>query len=107
MGMPLQEITIPILVLSDENAFPKPLLAAALSHSRNLQYQTYPEFAAFEGGQGGTRAGLIPAGLPDARLSSQMVDFIAWNERINPYLVCDRKPVEMAPEEIYLAGVCF
>lgn len=107
MGMPLQEITIPTLILSDENAFPEPLLTAALSQSPYLRYQTYPEFADFEGWKRSTHDGMTLAGLSDAHLSCQMVDFIAWNERINPYLICNRRPVEKAPEEIYLAGICF
>jgi hypothetical protein len=104
MGLPLDKITIPTLVLSGTYAVPEPLLTVALSQSTVLRYQTYPEFVASDGRK---HDGLVPAGFPVAQMSGQMADFIDWNERINPYLICDPGPVEMAPEEIYLAGICF
>jgi len=104
MGLSLDKITIPTLVLSDPYAFPEPLLTAALSQSPVLRYQTCPESADDEGRK---HDSLAPAGFPIAQMSGQMADFIDWNERINPYLIYDRGPVEMAPEEIYLAGICF
>jgi len=104
MGLPLDKITIPTLILSKAHTFPEPLLTTALNQSPALHYQTYPEFAAFERRRPEV---LSPAGFSVAQMSGQMADFIDWNERINPYLICDRGPAELAPEEIYLAGIWF
>ncbi len=105
MGLPLQKITIPTLILSRKDAWREPLLTAALSQSPALRYLTYPAFADFENWEISAYDGMTPTGLSNAHLSNQMVDFIAWNERINPYLICDSGPAPMAPEEIYLAGI--
>jgi pimeloyl-ACP methyl ester carboxylesterase len=107
MGLPLQKITIPTLILSHGHALPEPLLTAALSQSPALRYLTYPGFAGFEKQEASAYDGMTPTGLSDAHLSSQMADFIAWNERINPFLICDSGPAPVAPEEIYLAGIYF
>ena len=107
MGLPLQKITIPTLILSGRESGPEPLLSTAISQSPALRYLTYPALANVEKGTGPTHADRLLAGFLNAQLSRQMADFIAWNESINPYSTCERNPVEMAPEEIYLAGICF
>jgi hypothetical protein len=107
MGLPLQKITIPTLILSDKDAFPEPLLAAALSQSPALRYLTYPASPDIESRAISAPSGMTPAGLTNDHLSGQMAEFIAWNERTNPYLIYNPSPEEMAPEEIYLAGIYF
>lgn len=107
MGMPLQEITVPTLILSGQDMFPEPLLTSALSRSSAVGYQTYPEFAAFEVWEEEPKGGTLLSGLSNAHISREMANFITWNQRIHPVLVCDRDPAGMASVEIYLAGIPF
>jgi len=107
MGMPLHQITVPTLILSDEDAFPEALLTSALSQSPAVSFQTYPEFADFETTKAEPKSPSVLAGLSNDRLSREMTDFMEWNERINPILDGTPGAVEKAPEEIYLAGIYF
>jgi hypothetical protein len=107
MGMNLDEITIPTLILSGGDGFPEPLLEAALSHSPSVHYQTFPEFAAFETWDARKPGRTTVAGMSNARLGREMADFIQWNERIHPILTTDVAPVTVASLEVYLAGSYF
>jgi len=107
MGMPLDEITVPTLILSGQETFPEPLLTSALRRSSAIGYQTYPEFAAFETRTEKREGDAGLSGLSDAHLSREMGNFIAWHQRIHPVLICDRGPVDMASVELYLAGITF
>jgi len=107
MGLPLHEITVPTLILSGRDAFPESLLTSALSRSSAISYQTYPEFAAFETKEWEPEGVTLLSGLSDAHLSREMADFIAWDQRIHPLLIALPGPVEMAPVELYLAGITF
>jgi len=107
MGMPLHEITVPTLILSGGDAFPEPMLAAALSHSPSIQFQTFPEFADFESWMGWDNATTAIPGVSNAHVSREMADFIRWNEITNPALIYENLPEEMASVEIYLVGVYY
>lgn len=104
MGMPLHEITVPTLILSGDNTFPEPKLASALSHSPSIQFQTFPEFAAFESWKGWDNAATAIPGVSNAEVSREMADFIRWNEITNPALIYEDLPEEMSSIEIYLVG---
>lgn len=104
MGMPLYAITVPTLILSDGNAFPEPMLAAALSQSPTIRFQMFPEFidcGSMHVRETGRAA--IP-GVSDTHLCRQISDFIRWHKMANPVLICDNTPGSLSSLEIYLVG---
>jgi pimeloyl-ACP methyl ester carboxylesterase len=104
MGMPLHAITAPTLILSGGNAFPEPLLASALSQSPNIRFQLFPEFVDFESLEGLKSGGAVIPGVSNTHLSRQVTDFIRWQKRTHPVLICDGTPGTTSPLEIYLVG---
>jgi pimeloyl-ACP methyl ester carboxylesterase len=104
MGLPLHEITLPTLILSGGGTFPEPLLASALSHSSNIRYQTFPEFATFENWSGWNAAQAVLPGVSNAHVSREIAGFMQWHRMTHPILVCDTPPEDRIPLEIYLAG---
>ena len=104
MGMPLHSITAPTLILSGGNAFPEPMLAAALSRVPTIRFQTFPEFVDFESwGEWDPNLTAIP-GVSDAYVSMEMADFIRWDRMTNPPLPPTTQSVAIAPIEEYLFG---
>lgn len=104
MGMPLHDVTVPTLILSDDQVFPEPLLASALSHSPTIRFQTFPEFVDFESWRGWNSAPTALPGVSDAQVSREMTDFILWNAMIRPVQTCDASPEATPALEIYLVG---
>jgi len=108
MGMPLQDITVPTLILSGGYAFPENLLAGALSRSPSIRFQTFSEYVNFESWNGWDPGQTAIPGVSNAHVSREMADFIRWNEMTHPMVICDNSAAEMrASVEIYLAGCCY
>jgi hypothetical protein len=108
MGMPLQDITVPTLILSGGYAFPENLLAGALSRSPSIRFQTFSEYVNFESWNGWDPGQTAIPGVSNAHVSREMADFIRWNEMTHPMVICDNSAGEMrASVEIYLAGCCY
>ena len=104
MGMPLQDVTVPTLILSSDQVFPEPLLAAALSHSPTIRFQTFPEFVDFESWSVWNSAPTALPGVSNAQVSGEMANFIRWNAMTRPVLACDTSPEATPALEIYLVG---
>ncbi len=104
LGMPLYAITVPTLILSDGNAFPEPLLAAALSQSPTIRYQMFPEFVGFESVGGRETGSAAIPGVSNTHLCRQITDFIRWQKMTDPVLLCDNAPGTLSSLEVYLVG---
>jgi pimeloyl-ACP methyl ester carboxylesterase len=107
MGLPLHDITVPTLILTEDYAFPEPVLSSALVHSPTIRFQTFPEFVDFESRNGWDLSQAAIPGVSNAHISREMAHFIRWNEMYNPVLIVDNADRAMASLEAYLVGVYY